>query len=720
MPHPVKIVVADRDADDSTALTALLETVFSNTRTANFFSGLSGAGAFTVYLAKNALVSNQSLFTTIDDRDKIAKDEISDVRIVNLISNPDQYRFLNLGPDATGYVFGVDGYRHQENAERTLIHELTHAMTGRSIVSLPGADENHEKAYFEQLSVFAGNAVFGSTRLPERQGHLSADWTGGITQYFNTASASQTAYIDGTEQIGFAWSTRNPYSAEFTTVDSAGTTVRTYWRGNTVDGGLVSNYTTSERTLNDGTTMFTQRSYGFGFYAEPKTAAIIDGSIVAGGIASAQRAFDEAKAVHFDLLDARNEMSVMSSRLGGSFSIAQKFDGLGYVQNRLVTVAAERFEDGGGLNWEGPVTSNGTQLSVFHLNDAASSKGAYLLGGSGYDRFGIDLTNGSDRIHGGSGGDVIAVGNGTGVNMAWGGAGDDVMIANHGNDWLFGEAEDDVFMGLGHGAKIDGGIGFDLATYKDSFSGVAVGGGTVDTLFGTDTFSALEAIIGSEHGDVFGGNADMFYFGGFGSDEFHLLNGDIASGGDGADKFYIDTSQGGNILILDFNGDDQLFVDGALYTGIDIQAGWHNETMPDGSTRTVQVREKISSFDHVVEHRQLWQKNADGSVSQTLESDFSVYGDLKPDKSDSFVISSDKGMVSFDNAGTTTNVVFARPSGQSFGMMFEWLGHSQIDFGGEGISNIYSYVYNQNQYNVGLHDTTNLIPQIMGQFDLLM
>ncbi|MBD8546027.1 calcium-binding protein [Sphingomonas sp. CFBP 8760] len=720
MSYPVNLVPADRDAGDSTSLTTLLETVFSSSRTAAFFSNLTSPGAHTVYITKGALVNDRSVFTTVASAQDILDNQIASEQIADLVSNPNKYRILNLSADSENYAFGISGYRHLVPSEQTLVHELMHALAIPSVIGLPGADLITEKSFFEQIAVFAGNAVFGSVRPFEIQGHISANGIGSVSQYTNSASAFQTSYVDGNEQISFAWSMRNQYSAEFTTVDSRGSTVRTYWRGAALDGDQVSNYITSERTLNGSNAMFEQRSNGFGFYVDPKTAAIIDGSIVDGGIASAQRAYDFARNMHFALTDGRSGLNTALAGFGGSFTLTQKFAGLEYAQNRTVTIAAERFENAGGIDWNGPVSSSGTPLDVFHLSDVASTRGAYLLGGSGYERFGIDLSDGSDRIHGGSGSDVIAVGTGSGANMAWGGAGDDVMVANQGKDFLFGEGDDDVFVGLGHGATINGGDGFDLTSYTDSISAILVESGTVETLFGIDHFTDIEAIVGSSQDDIFRSDGGMMYFGGAGKDEFHLKDGDIASGGEGADKFYIDTSQGGNIAILDFRSSDQLFVDGVAYTGIRLDGSWYRETMSDGSIRTVQVMEKISSFDHLIENRDVWKINADGSIKETFNSPFTVYDDMDPGKSDSFVWSGDKGMITFENGSTTTHLVLNKPTGPSLGLSFGWLSQTQFSLWADEVTGVYPNIYSHDGYYQGLLDHAALIPQVMSQFDVLM
>lgn len=88
-----------------------------------------------------------------------------------------------------------------------------------------------------------------------------------------------------------------------------------------------------------------------------------------------------------------------------------------------------------------------------------------------------------------------------------------------------------------------------------------------------------EHVIGSAHNDDLRGNGTgVILEGGAGDDTFQLYDGDIAIGGAGKDKFYVYSDRSkpngtysgpSRILLLDFDADDELYLDGERYTGYD-------------------------------------------------------------------------------------------------------------------------------------------------------
>lgn len=150
-----------------------------------------------------------------------------------------------------------------------------------------------------------------------------------------------------------------------------------------------------------------------------------------------------------------------------------------------------------------------------------------------------------------------------------------------------GGSGDDRIIGNGVANVLDGGAGFDIASYRDASAGVTVnltiGGGLRGDAAG-DRYLNIEAIEGSAFADtITGGNADDTLFGLAGADVLAGGNGDdtldgglgddtlrgdsgrdTLRGGAGADALYggndVDTLDGGadNDLLDGGNGDDTL------------------------------------------------------------------------------------------------------------------------------------------------------------------
>ena len=132
----------------------------------------------------------------------------------------------------------------------------------------------------------------------------------------------------------------------------------------------------------------------------------------------------------------------------------------------------------------------------------------YLEGGAGHDV--LTGGEGADHIHGGSGNDS-ATGD-DGDDLLSGGIGDDEVVGGYGDDTLIGGAGHDNIQGSDGDDIIDGVSGEDVAE-KDYLNG-------------------------SEGDDILIGN-----------------NGDVMSGGSGADRFEITD---GAVSIMDYTGDDLL------------------------------------------------------------------------------------------------------------------------------------------------------------------
>jgi len=134
-----------------------------------------------------------------------------------------------------------------------------------------------------------------------------------------------------------------------------------------------------------------------------------------------------------------------------------------------------------------------------------------LEGGAGHDV--LTGSEGDDHIHGGSGNDSATGDDGDdGDDLLSGGDGDDKLSGGYGDDTLIGGAGHDNIQGSDGDDIIDGVSGEDVAE-KDYLNG-------------------------SEGDDILTGN-----------------NGDVMSGGSGADRFEITD---GAVSIMDYTGDDLL------------------------------------------------------------------------------------------------------------------------------------------------------------------
>ena len=131
-------------------------------------------------------------------------------------------------------------------------------------------------------------------------------------------------------------------------------------------------------------------------------------------------------------------------------------------------------------------------------------------------------TESDDTFHGDTGDDIAhALG------------GDDTLFGADGNDLLYGGDGDDTLSGGAGDDSLDGGAGYDAADYSDSPAAVTVDL-TVETLqdtggAGNDVLVDIEAVIGSDHDDVFAFSApeaDATYHidGGGGSNTLDLSN----------------------------------------------------------------------------------------------------------------------------------------------------------------------------------------------------
>ena len=164
-----------------------------------------------------------------------------------------------------------------------------------------------------------------------------------------------------------------------------------------------------------------------------------------------------------------------------------------------------------------------------------------ITGSAGRDY--ILAGDGNDEIEGRVGADVIFGGNGD--DWVDAGVGNDVVGGDAGNDVIFGNGGDDYLGGLAGDDSITGGSGADEI----------LGGDGNDTLSGfiSDRASATTDPASAANPDL----ADTLH-GGAGDDELWLGQGDLGTGGEGADTFRVDHRgdfDDGARLISDFDRD---------------------------------------------------------------------------------------------------------------------------------------------------------------------
>jgi Ca2+-binding RTX toxin-like protein len=175
---------------------------------------------------------------------------------------------------------------------------------------------------------------------------------------------------------------------------------------------------------------------------------------------------------------------------------------------------------------------------------AGNSLGDMLLGGAGDDL--IMIGAGINVIDGGVGNDTLWASTFTGVNIDLRIAGDqeiskdfhvtlsgiENLIGSDTNDTLIGDAQDNVLEGRGAINLLDGGDGFDIASYERAVHGVRVdlskAGVEQTTGISIDTLKNFEGLKGSRYADILiGDGRDNNFEGGSGND--------IVDGGAGKD-----------------------------------------------------------------------------------------------------------------------------------------------------------------------------------------
>ena len=252
-----------------------------------------------------------------------------------------------------------------------------------------------------------------------------------------------------------------------------------------------------------------------------------------------------------------------------------------------------------------------------------------LDGGTGDDTIGSwSGEAGDDLIHGGDGNDSII--GGMGDDTVYGDAGDDTISGGGGSDTLYGGDGSDSF-GISDDHDSDviiggtGGSDWDLVSFWDvvstggvsvTFTGDGAGSYAFNGTSGTGSFTEIEAVSGTQHGDAVDASAsaaDIFLWGDDGDDTltggsgadtlFGGAGADVLDGGSGADTL---TGGTGDDTLAGGAGDDTFVYaagDGAD-TFTDFNLG-NSGTLSDGDSTNNDFIDLSAFYDDI------WELHAD-------------------------------------------------------------------------------------------------------------
>lgn len=177
-----------------------------------------------------------------------------------------------------------------------------------------------------------------------------------------------------------------------------------------------------------------------------------------------------------------------------------------------------------------------------------------------------DFTNGGqddDAVFGGAGNDDVR--GGPGLDAVFGGAGDDTVLGGQGGDLLHGNSGDDRLEGGIEADLMFGGEGADTL-FGSAGEDFLVGGDQYDREFTLEDYETLrdtsDPLVSYDLDISADDTAVNILDGGAGNDELLLTSNDQATGGDGADAFYLSAGMtaSGAANITDFNAADDTLV----------------------------------------------------------------------------------------------------------------------------------------------------------------
>jgi Ca2+-binding RTX toxin-like protein len=292
---------------------------------------------------------------------------------------------------------------------------------------------------------------------------------------------------------------------------------------------------------------------------------------------------------------------LMLSGLNGSSMQQALVDGgsYGLTMQKMLVIAADRTPSG---DYVGPLDADGLVPEMFVINDVNETKGTFIMGPSGMVATSYSTMGSGETISSGSGSDLLVAGTGSGAHVLNGGAGHDVLMGRSGNDTLVGGAGNDVFAPGSGNDTVDGGSGVDSLIYDYSLTGSGItvdvtsyGGAVHGQDVGSDVFVNIEMIVGTNHSDRFNGGASGVVMNGAGGDDvFYLDYGSIATGGSGADRFYVQSGE--TVMIMDLDADDAIYVGGVKVTGLDYSIAYEKRNLDsEGSYDIIEVSSVSSS-----------------------------------------------------------------------------------------------------------------------------
>ncbi|WP_417518692.1 calcium-binding protein [Minwuia sp.] len=241
----------------------------------------------------------------------------------------------------------------------------------------------------------------------------------------------------------------------------------------------------------------------------------------------------------------------------------------GTVTGGAGTLTIQNFENVEGSEFDDRIRGDAAANRLDGDNGADT-----LFGADGNDT--LRGQDGSDSLQGDAGTDSLE-GNG-GQDTLSGGSANDTLLGGSGNDLLNGDADNDLLNGGAGADQLQGGAGTDTVTYADATAGVALAFSTTDAngivgefrneaaaggLAGDalgDSFTDVEAFIGTDFADTVGGAAVNFSFAlGGGDDLFDTDAADavdeIVDTGAGNDRIF---TGGGNDSLIGAAGNDTM------------------------------------------------------------------------------------------------------------------------------------------------------------------
>lgn len=183
----------------------------------------------------------------------------------------------------------------------------------------------------------------------------------------------------------------------------------------------------------------------------------------------------------------------------------------------------------------------------------------------------IDLGGGTSTIDG------VALDIDPGIENAIGGDGNDVLLGNASSNSLSGGRGDDTLEGGAGADNLNGGDGFDVASYASATARVSVRFDNLARNEGDaagDSYSSIEAVVGSSHNDYLRGDygVDNHFEGLSGDDVFLGLSGaNNLYGGDGKDRFY--SGQDGDLIDGGSDADSVFYASSDSGVLVDLQSG---------------------------------------------------------------------------------------------------------------------------------------------------